>query len=86
VKSPTLDVLTRRKTSTAPEFTVIGTAGGEVTSVVWRVGATGPFKTASGTTSWNFKARLKRGKSLITVVAIGPGGESAPRVLTVTRK
>jgi hypothetical protein len=40
-------------------------------------------RTASGTTSWNFKARLKRGKSLITVVAIGvrvvvevsPGGQ-----------
>lgn len=86
VKSPTLQVLTKTRTTKATELRVVGTAGGAVTSVVWRVGATGPFKTASGTTSWNFKAKLKRGKNVITVVAIGPGGDSTPQILTVTRK
>jgi sugar lactone lactonase YvrE len=86
VKSPTLQVLTKTRTTKATELRVVGTAGGAVTSVVWRVGASGPFKTASGTTSWNFKTKLKRGKNVITVVAIGPGGDSAPRVFSVRRK
>jgi len=86
VKSPTVQVLTKTRTTKATELRVVGTAGGAVTSVVWRVGGTGPFKTASGTTSWNFKAKLKRGKNVITVVAIGPGGDSVPRVFSVRRK
>jgi hypothetical protein len=53
------------------------------TSVTCKVGSKGG--TATGTTAWQFTARLKKGKNLVTVTAKGPGGVSSPAKITVKR-
>jgi hypothetical protein len=42
-------------------------------------------RTAAGTTSWHFTAKLKPGKNRITVTAHGHGGDSTPAKITITR-
>jgi len=44
-----------------------------------------PPDVAKGTNSWRFTARLKPGRNVITVIARGPGGNSAPAQVIVTR-
>jgi probable HAF family extracellular repeat protein len=60
-------------------------ARGAVTKVSYRVGDNGSFKTAVGTNSWRFTARLAPGRNSVSIIAQGPGGDSAPAKLIVTR-
>ncbi len=85
VKSPTLAIVTKPATTTRKKLTIRGTAAGSLTSVQYKVGSGAP-KTANGTTSWSFSAPLKRGKNVITVYAVGPGGNSLTRSLVIRRK
>lgn len=85
VKSPSVTLKTKSGRTSASSFSVKGTASGQVTKVTWRVGNSGAFKNAKGAASWSFKAKLKRGKNVITVIAEGPGGTSAAKKLTITR-
>ncbi|HVE16557.1 MAG TPA: hypothetical protein VNB29_07460 [Chthoniobacterales bacterium] len=72
------------KTSST-SVTVKGTASGNVTSITYTVGS--KKGTARGTANWSFKAtNLKTGKNIATVIAHGPGGDSAPVKITITRK
>ncbi len=83
--APVVKVSGAKKLTTAKaKLTIKGKATGAVTSVTAKVGK----KTvkARGTASWSLKAALKPGKNKITVTAHGPGGDSAPARLTVTRK
>lgn len=84
VKPPSLTIRTRTAVTRSRLFTVAGTAFGQITTVTWRFGMNGPLKPASGTTGWTFKARLKKGRNLITVIATGPGGSSPAQSLVVT--
>jgi len=86
VKSPTTTILTRKAVTLSPSVSVKGTATGEVTRVRYRVGSSGPFRKATGKSQWAFKAILKPGKNLITVIAEGPGGTSSPKSVLVIRK
>lgn len=86
VKSPTVTIQTRNSSTTASTKRVRGKAAGQVSSVTYRVGKSGAFRKASGTAGWSFNARLKPGKNVITVVAEGPGGSSAPKKVTITRE
>lgn len=86
VKSPKVTISTRKTTTSSGTYSIKGTATGQTTKVTYRVGKSGPFKTAKGAASWSFKAKLKPGKNLITVVAEGPGGMSAAKTVTITRK
>ncbi len=83
---PALKVTGKKKITTDKAKVVIrGTATGQVTSVTAKVGK----KTvkAAGTTSWKLTVKkLLPGKNKIAVTAHGPGGDSAPAKLTVTRK
>ena len=57
-----------------------------ISRVQYKVG-TGPLKTATGTTAWKLRARLKKGKNKITVIATDPWGDvSANKVIKITRK
>ena len=62
------------------------TPGGPVNLVQYKVGKSA-FKPATGTTSWSCVARkLKLGRNIIKIVAVGPGGQStAVRVKVVRR-
>lgn len=86
VPSPTVTVRTRRSTTASSTFAIQGTAAGQVTKVTYRVGKSGAFKNAKGTAKWNFKAKLKPGKNVITVVAEGPGGTSSAKKVKITRQ
>lgn len=86
VKPPSLTILTRKATTTKSSFLIKGSCSGPTSRVTVRVGGRGPFKTASGTATWSFRAKLKPGKNLITAMASGPGGTSAPKTVTITRK
>ncbi len=86
IKSPSVTPKTKGRKTSASTFSIKGTASGPVTKVTYRVGNRGPFKNAKGASSWSFKAKLKPGKNVITVIAEGPGGTSAAKKATITRK
>jgi len=86
VKSPRLTITTRSSSTIKAKAPVGGTAAGEVTEVTQRVGSRGPIRKAKGTTKWSFTARLKPGRNPVTVLAEGPGGQSAPKQIVLTRR
>jgi len=73
-------------TSTGPRLAIRGTSAGSALSVTYRVGAKGPFLRAHGVGRWLFTARLLPGKNVVTIVAHGPGGDSAPARIAIQRK
>jgi hypothetical protein len=84
--APTVKIsLGSKVTTTKSSLAVKGVAVGEVSRVNYRVGS-GRWLVAQGTQSWKFKARLKPGKNVVMVMAQGPGGNSAPAKIKVTRK
>ena len=85
VKSPTTTILTRKAVTLSSSVVVKGTTTGQVTRVRYRVGNSGPIRRAAGTSQWTFRATLKPGKNLITVIAEGPGGTSSPKSVLVIR-
>ena len=85
VKSPTTTILTRKAVTLSSSVVVKGTTTGQVTRVRYRVGNSGPIRRAVGTSQWTFRATLKPGKNLITVIAEGPGGTSSPKSVLVIR-
>ena len=57
-----------------------------ISKIQYRIG-TGALKTASGTTSWQFTASLKKGKNTITIIATDSvGNVSLSKVVRVKRK
>ncbi len=86
IKSPVVRSINAPRSTSAATATVRGSSSGPVSKVTYRVGNRGPFKTAKGTTNWSFKAQLKPGKNLVTVIAQGPGGTSVPKTVSITRK
>ncbi len=86
VVAPAIKITGRKKLTTAKaKLTIKGKATGQVTSVTYKIGSK-PAKRAKGTASWSIQAALKPGKNKITITAHGPGGDSVPAKLTVTRK
>ncbi|MGH8046563.1 MAG: choice-of-anchor tandem repeat GloVer-containing protein, partial [Chthoniobacterales bacterium] len=82
---PTVAVKGKKKLTTSkPSLTLKGTAT-NAAKVEIKVGK-GKYKRAKGTANWSFKLKLKPGKNTITVIAHGPGGDSTPARLTITRK
>lgn len=86
VRSPVVTITTRSSSTKAATATIRGRASSPVTRVTGRVGTRGTFQNASGTTSWTYRARLKTGRNVITILARGPGGTSTPRTVTITRR
>jgi sugar lactone lactonase YvrE len=84
VPSPRLTLSTKTRRTSKATLPIRGVATGQVSSVTYRVGNRGSFRTASGTTSWTFKAKLKAGRNQISVIAAGPGGSSNTTTLSVT--
>jgi hypothetical protein len=82
---PVVKLSNKKPVKTAKKSLVVrGTASSTVTSVTYQVGA--KRGTASGKNSWFFTASaLKVGKTNVTVIAHGPGGNSAPLKFTITR-
>lgn len=84
---PTLRVTSRvPRSTTKGSLALKGTATdiSGIASVRFRSG--GAFRNATGTTSWSAKARLKKGKNRIEIIAIdGAGNNSATKRLSVTR-
>ncbi len=87
--APLLIVTTKAPKITAKASLVFkGTASDAsgIRSVQFRL-ATGPLQLATGTTSWNFKAKLKKGKNVITVIATDTAGNvSVNQVIKLKRK
>ncbi|NJM38359.1 MAG: hypothetical protein HC845_11155 [Akkermansiaceae bacterium] len=85
---PVLTVTAPPKSTQKEKITFSGTASDAfgIQSVQYRIGK-GPLKTATGTTSWTLKAKLKKGKNTITIFATDVDGiVSANRVIKITRK
>ncbi len=81
----------KKITTTKAKVTIKGKATEQVTSVTYQLGKKKGKATVSngstvGTASWSLKAALKPGKNKLTITAHGPGGDSAPAKVTVTRK
>jgi len=86
VLSVTVKISGKKKiTTTKTSLKIKGTAscGAGITLVQYKIGK-GKFKNAKGTTSWNFKAKLKPGVNKITVVATGGNAvQSSPATIKV---
>jgi probable HAF family extracellular repeat protein len=74
----------RKRLTARPKFVLRGLATGFVTDVSAQVGK----KTliATGGESWSLALRLKPGRNRVSIIAHGPGGDSAPVKVTVFRK
>lgn len=75
------------QSTSAAKLTIKGTASDAngISKVTYKVNS-GSTKTATGTTSWQFKANLKPGKNKITINAVDSvGNKSANKVLNVER-
>ena len=88
VTKPNLAVTgTVPKSTSKKSLTIKGTASDTygISKVTYKVNS-GSTKTATGTTSWQFKATLKPGKNKITINAVDSvGNKSASKVLNVER-
>jgi hypothetical protein len=84
---PTLVLSKYLKTTKAAEVTVKGTAsdGSRVASVSYRIG-TGAVKKATGTTTWSFKATLKKGQNKFTVFATDMWGNVSIRQTIIIKR
>ncbi len=86
---PQVAVTTRfKKPTTKPKVTLKGTASDPngISSVQYKIGK-GPLKSAVGTTAWQIKTPLKKGKNLITVIATDPWGDvSVSKIIKINRK
>ncbi|MDD5201151.1 MAG: beta-1,3-glucanase family protein [Terrimicrobiaceae bacterium] len=83
--APTVRILGRKKIVTEkPKLVVKGKAGGDVTSVTYRIGR--KRGKAKGGQSWKFAAHLKIGRNPVIVISHGPGGASAPQRIVIIRK
>ncbi len=85
---PLLVVTAPAKVTKKLRITVKGTASDTygISKVEYRNGK-GPLKFATGTTAWSFKARLKKGKNTISVIATDVDGiKSLRKVIKITRK
>jgi probable HAF family extracellular repeat protein len=83
--APTLAVSGKKKLSTTRvKIVVRGVTSGEVTNVTYKLGKR--TRTATGASAWKFTARLNPGRNVLTIVAHGPGGNSAPAKVIVIRK
>ncbi|NJM38783.1 MAG: hypothetical protein HC845_13440 [Akkermansiaceae bacterium] len=68
-------------------MTIKGTASDNVgvTRVQYRIGS-GPLKSATGTTAWTFKTKLKKGANSITIIVADAAGNSVSRTVKIRRK
>ena len=85
---PLLAVTTPAKVTKKKVITLKGTASDAygISKVEYRIGK-GPLKLATGTTTWSFKAKLKKGKNTLTVIATDVDGiKSLRKVIKITRK
>jgi hypothetical protein len=81
---PTIKITGKKSRTTSERSLVVrGRAGGDVTSVTYEIGK--KTRTARGTTSWKFTAKLKPGKNKILISSHGPGGTSSSSKITITR-
>jgi hypothetical protein len=69
---------------TAVKTVIRGIVTGELTSVTYKINKR--TRVAKGTSAWKFVARLKPGRTVVTITAHGPGGDSAPVKVVVIRK
>lgn len=84
---PIVDVQgSRRITTSQPTRLIRGKTRGNTVLVAYRIGGKGRYKPASGTSSWRFVGRLKPGRNMVSVIASGPFGSSAPAQLIVRRR
>jgi hypothetical protein len=86
VETPTPTVTITGKKSIKTKKTKVKISGTttNATSVEYQVGVDGDFKTAKGTDTWSIIAKLKPGKNVIFVYAIGELEDSEPAKITVT--
>ena len=85
--SPSAPVISIKRPSTfstaASKIVLRGQASGS-SSVTYRIGSHSA-KTATGTAHWHFKVTLRKGENVVTIIAHGPGGASAPAKVIITR-
>jgi len=82
--TPTVTINGRKSVKTKKTKIKISGTSTNATSVEYQIGANGDFKTASGTGTWSFIAKLKPGKNVIFVYGIGDLEDSDPAKITVT--
>jgi probable HAF family extracellular repeat protein len=74
----------KKRRTTRRRFVLRGSASGYVTSITAKVGR--KSLVARGTESWTLPVPLKPGRNRVTIVAHGPGGDSAPVRATIIRR
>ena len=71
------------RSSHSSESRVVGSAS----MVEYRVGTKGAFKLATGTSAWTINvSKLKVGKNVITIQAMGVGGTTSTKVTVTVKK
>jgi hypothetical protein len=84
VLTPTVTISGKKSLKTTKsKIKIRGTASNAI-EVDYQIGMDGDFKIASGTSAWSFTAKLKPGKNVIFVSAIGEEADSDPAKITVT--
>ncbi|MGH8048418.1 MAG: hypothetical protein ACREKL_14340 [Chthoniobacterales bacterium] len=73
-------------TTTKARVKFKGRVNGFATRVEFRVGTKGAYKLAEGHTTWSLTAKVKHGRNLVSVRAVGIGGQSKTAKVTVFRK
>lgn len=80
-------VLGKIKTNTRnSRVLVAGIASGDISRILYRIGTSGRYRLANGTTSWRFTAPVRSSRRGFTVIAEGPGGRSEPATVSIPRK
>jgi probable HAF family extracellular repeat protein len=85
ISAPVLSIKGKRKRVTGKARLVLhGMATSSATSVTYKVGK--KTRRARGSANWKFTIRLKPGRNILTVIAHGPGGDSAPVKMIIIRR
>jgi probable HAF family extracellular repeat protein len=74
----------KKRLTARPKLVLRGAASGYVTSITVQAGK--KTLTINGSESWSLAVPLKPGRNRVTIVAHGPGGDSAPVRVTITRR
>lgn len=84
---PVVIVTTTTPTATGSDlFLVKGITRGKVSKVTWRSASKGRSQAAIGTRRWQFRAKLKPGRNVITIQAQGNRAKSKPKKVIIVRR
>lgn len=87
IPAPVVIVTTTTPTATGSDlFLIKGITRGKVSKVTWKSAGKTRAQSAIGTRRWQFRAKLKPGRNVITVQAQGNRAKSQPKKVIIVRR